>query len=65
MATPAPTRVSKDKVEESEEVVVASVVPDCTKAGPSGTRPIEQINEILPEKLSLTIPKVAPTYRRS
>jgi hypothetical protein len=61
MATPTPTRVSKDKVEELEEVVAASAVPDCTKAGPSGTRPTEQINKVLPEKLSLPIPEAAPT----
>jgi hypothetical protein len=41
MATPAPTRVSKYKVEELEEVVAASAAPDCTKDGPSETRPTE------------------------
>jgi hypothetical protein len=61
MATPAPTRISKDKVEELEEVVAASAAPDCTKAGPLETRPIEQINESLPEKLSLPIPEAAST----
>jgi hypothetical protein len=57
MATTAPTRVSKDKVEELEEAIAASAAPDCTKAGPSETRPIDQIDEGLPEKLLLPIPK--------
>jgi hypothetical protein len=61
MATPAPTRVSKDKVEELEEVVVASAASDCTKTGPLETMPIEQINDSLPEKLSLLIPKATST----
>jgi hypothetical protein len=43
------------------EVVAASVVPDCTKAEPSETRPIEQVKESLPENLTLPIPKAAPT----
>jgi hypothetical protein len=59
MATPAPTRVSEDKVEELEEIVAASAAPDCTKAGPSETRPMEQIIESLREKLSLLIPEEA------
>jgi hypothetical protein len=59
MATPTPTKASEDKVKELEEVVAASAAPDCTKAGPSETRPTEQIIESLPEKLSLTIPEAA------
>jgi hypothetical protein len=61
MATSAPSRVSKDKIEELEEAVTASATPDCTKARPSETRPTEQINESLPEKLSLPIPETAST----
>jgi hypothetical protein len=43
MATLAPTRVSEDKVEELGEVVTSSAAPGCAKAGPSKTRPIEQV----------------------
>jgi hypothetical protein len=59
MATPAPTRVSEDKVEELEETIATSATPDCTKAEPLETRPTEQIIESLPEKLSLPIPEAA------
>jgi hypothetical protein len=61
VATPALTRVSKNKVEELGEVVAASASPTCAKAGPSKTRPIEQVKEILPEKLTLPIPEAAST----
>jgi hypothetical protein len=59
MATPAPTKVSEDKVEELGEAVAASAAPACAKAGPSETRPIEQVKESLPEKLTLPIPEAA------
>jgi hypothetical protein len=58
VATPAPTRVFKDKVEELEEGVAASAAPDCTKSIPSETRPIEHN---LPKKLSLLIHEAAST----
>jgi hypothetical protein len=61
MATPAPTRISKDKAGESEEAVVVSAAPDCTKAGPSEIRPTEHISESLPEKISLPIPEAVST----
>jgi hypothetical protein len=61
MATPAPTRVSKDKAGESEEVIVVSAAPDCTKAGPLKIRPTEHKIESLPEKISLLIPKAVST----
>jgi hypothetical protein len=61
MATPTPTRDSTDKVEELEEVVAASATPNCAKAGPLETRPIEQIKESMLEKLSLPIPKAVST----
>jgi hypothetical protein len=52
MATPAPTRVSKDKVGESEEAVDVSTAPDCTKTGPSETRPTEQVSASARENIS-------------
>jgi hypothetical protein len=61
MATPAPTRVSKDKIEELGEAVAASASPACVVAGPSQTRPIEQVKESLLEKLTLPIPEAAST----
>jgi hypothetical protein len=59
VATPAPTRVFEDKIEELGEAVAASASPTRTKAGPSKTKPIEQVKEILPEKLTLLIPETA------
>jgi hypothetical protein len=61
MATPAPTRVSEDKVEELGEVVAASTAPACAKAGPSESSPIEQVKESLLEKLTLSIPEAEST----
>jgi hypothetical protein len=59
MATPAFTRVSENKVEELGKVVAASASPACAKVGPSKTRSIEQVKEILPKKLTLPIPEAA------
>jgi hypothetical protein len=50
---PAPTKISKDKAEELEKAINESIAPDCAKAGPSECRPIEQVSESLPEKISL------------
>ena len=61
VATPAPTRVSKDKVEELGEVVAASTSPACVKAKPSKTRPIEQVKESTLEKLMLPTPEAMST----
>jgi hypothetical protein len=57
MATPAPARVSKDKVGELEEAVIASATPNCAKAGPSKIRPTERISESLPENYHCRYPK--------
>ena len=57
VATPAPTKISKDKAEELEKAINESIAPDCAKAGPSECRPIEQVSESLPEKISLPIPE--------
>jgi hypothetical protein len=47
MATPAPTRISKDKARELEKAKDVSTAPDCAKAGPSKSRPIEQVSIIV------------------
>jgi hypothetical protein len=67
-ATPVPTKVSEDKAEELEEVVTArstpgcvEATPPCAEAGPSETRPIEQAEESLPEKLMLRTPEAMST----
>jgi hypothetical protein len=60
MATPAPTKICKDKAEELEKTINESIAPDCAKAGPSECRPIEQVSESLPEKISL--PKLEAAY---
>jgi uncharacterized protein YqgQ len=57
VATPAPTKISKDKAEELEKAIEESIAPDCAKAGPSECRPIEHVSESLPEKISLPIPE--------
>jgi hypothetical protein len=61
VATPAPTRVSKDIIEELGEVVAVSASPACAEAGPLTTRPIEQVKENPPEKLTSPIPKAVST----
>jgi hypothetical protein len=61
MATPAPTRILKDRAWELEEVVVVSAAPECTKAGPSEIRPTEHISESLPKRISLPIPEAVLT----
>jgi hypothetical protein len=61
VATPTPTRVSDDKVEELGEDVATSASPAYAEDGPSKTRPIEQVKESLPEKLTLSIPEAAST----
>jgi hypothetical protein len=58
VATPAHTRISKDKVGELENAIYVSIAPDCAKARPSESRPTEQVNESLSEKVSLSIPEV-------
>jgi hypothetical protein len=55
VVTRAPTKMSKDKAEELEKAIDESSTPDCVKAGPSKHRPIEQVSESLPEKISLPI----------
>jgi hypothetical protein len=57
VATPTPSKVSKDKAEELEKAIGESVSPDCAKAGPSESRPKEQESKSLPEKISLPIPE--------
>jgi hypothetical protein len=59
VATPAPTKISKDKAEGLEKAIAESIALDCAKAGPSECRPAEQLSESLPEKISLPIPEVA------
>jgi hypothetical protein len=66
IATPVPTKVSEDKAKELEEAAAARSTPccaegtspcteatPCAEAGPSETRPTEQAEESLPEKLTL------------
>ena len=57
--TPASTKASEDKIEELGEVAVAIACPTCVEAGPSGTKPVEQEKEGLPEKLTMLIPEAS------
>jgi hypothetical protein len=59
VATLAPTKISEDKAEKLEKAIDESIAPDCAKAGPSECKPIEQVSESLPEKISLPIPEAA------
>jgi hypothetical protein len=61
VATPIPSRVSEDKVEELGEIVATSASPARAEARPSKTRLIEQVEESLPEKLTMSIPEGAST----
>ena len=56
VSTPAST---EDKIEELREIATASASPTCAEARPSKTRPVEQVNESLLEKLTLPIPEAA------
>jgi hypothetical protein len=58
LSTPTST-ISEDKTEELGEAAVARASPTCAEAGPSKTRPVEQVKESLSEKLTLPIPKAA------
>jgi hypothetical protein len=53
--TLASAKASEDKIEELGEVATASASPTCVEAGPSGTKPVEQAKEGLPEKLTSPI----------
>jgi hypothetical protein len=59
VATPAPSKVSKDKAEELKKAIDETVALDYAKARPSESRPIEQERESLPEKIALPIPESA------
>jgi hypothetical protein len=60
IATPAPPKISKDKVDEFKMIVDEVVSPDLGKAGPSETNPLEQNFGSLLEKIALSIPEAAP-----
>jgi hypothetical protein len=49
MATPAPTRISKDKAEELKMTIDEAAPPDFAKVGPSESKPLEQEFESLRE----------------
>jgi hypothetical protein len=58
MVTPAPTKVSKGKVDELKKAIDETTTPDFDKAGPSESRPVEQECESLLEKIALPILEV-------
>jgi hypothetical protein len=57
VVTPSATNISKDKSEELKNDGESTVL-DCADAGPSESRPTEQVNESLSEKVAPPIPKV-------
>jgi hypothetical protein len=61
IGTPAPIKMSKAQAKELEEAIDVSTAPNCTKARHSEIRPIEQVSESLPEKISVPIPEAAST----
>jgi hypothetical protein len=60
MATPAPTKISKDKAKELEMTIDEAAPPNLGKARPSEPKPLEQEFENLLERITLTIPEAAP-----
>jgi hypothetical protein len=60
MATPAPSKISKDKAEELEMTIDEAAPPDLGKTGPSKSKPLEQEFESLLKRIALPIPEVAP-----
>jgi hypothetical protein len=59
MVMPAPTKVSKGKVDELKKAIDETAAPDFAKARPSESRPIEQACESLLEKIALPILEAA------
>jgi hypothetical protein len=59
IATLAPPKVSKDKVDETKMTVNVELSSDLDKAGPSESLSSKQKSESLPEKLVLPTPEVA------
>jgi hypothetical protein len=56
MPTPISTKASEDKISELRGVAATSASPICVDVGHSGSKPVEQAKEILPEKLTSPIP---------
>jgi hypothetical protein len=52
VSTPASTKASEDKIEGFGEAAAVSASTVCVEAGPSKTRPVEQVKENPPEKLT-------------
>jgi hypothetical protein len=57
MVTPAPSKISKDKVEELKMRIDKAAPAVFAKAGRSKSKPLEQEFESLPERIALPIPK--------
>jgi hypothetical protein len=59
VATPTPSKVSKDKVDESKMTANVDISSDLDKAGPSEYIPSKQKSESPPEKITRPTPKAA------
>jgi hypothetical protein len=53
MVTPAPTKISREKVDELKVTTDKTTSPNLNKAGPSESNPLEQKLESLHERLAL------------
>jgi hypothetical protein len=59
VATPTPTKISKDKAEELKMTIDEAAPAIFAKARPSKSKPLEQEFESLPKRIALPIPEVA------
>jgi hypothetical protein len=57
VATPAPSKISKDKGEELKMTIDEAAPAIFAKVGPSESKPLEQEFESLPERIAQPIPK--------
>jgi hypothetical protein len=60
IATPAPIKIFKDKVEELKMTAEEATSPELGKARPSKSNPSKQKVESLPERVALLIPEATP-----
>jgi hypothetical protein len=56
VGTPSATKISKDKSEDLKKARESTAL-DCVEAGPSESKPTEQVSENLPEKVPSQIPE--------
>jgi hypothetical protein len=58
--TPATTEASGKKIENTKEMITASVVAALAEAGPLGATPVRLTEESLPKKSASPVPEAPP-----